>query len=66
MPIPEKLMNESIEFECPTCSHVMAKKGSWVKVIAAFNCDECNARIRIGYMTKLALFEQKSQSMRLS
>ncbi|ESW83530.1 hypothetical protein X769_06190 [Mesorhizobium sp. LSJC268A00] len=39
------------------------KKGSWLKVISNFNCTQCHAKIRIGYMTKLALFEKKRQSM---
>ena len=66
MPISNELKDEYLEFECPNCSHVIVKRGSWVKVISAFNCDHCDARIRIGYMTKLALFDQKMQSMRLS
>ena len=66
MPISEEMMDEYLEFQCPNCSHVMVKKGSWVKVISTFNCDRCDAKIRIGYLTKLALFEQKMQSLRLS
>ena len=66
MPISEKMMDEYLKFECPNCSHVIVKRGSWVKVISAFNCDHCDARIRIGYMTKLALFDQKMQSSNFS
>ena len=44
----------------------MVRKGSWFKVISNFNCDQCDARIRLGYPDKLTLFEQKKRSMNLS
>jgi hypothetical protein len=53
MPISDELRDEYLEFVCPSCSHVMVKKGSWFKVISKFNCDQCDARIRLGYPTKL-------------
>jgi len=65
-PISNELKDEYLEFECPNCSHVMVKKGSWFKVISSFNCDQCDARIRLGYPDKLTLFEQKKRSMNLS
>jgi len=66
MPISNELNHDYLEFECPNCSHVMVKKGSWFKVISNFNCDRCDAKIRLGYPAKLALFEQKRQSMNTS
>lgn len=63
MPISNDMGDEYLELECPNCSHVIIKKGSWLKVISNFNCTQCHAKIRIGYMTKLALFEKKRQSM---
>ena len=49
VPISDELRDEYLEFECPNCSHVMVKKGSWFKVISNFNCDQCDAKIRLGY-----------------
>ncbi|WP_192255674.1 hypothetical protein [Mesorhizobium caraganae] len=63
MPISNELNDEYLEFVCPSCSHVMVKKGSWFKVISKFNCDQCGAKIRLGYPAKVALFEQKRQRM---
>ncbi|ESZ12544.1 hypothetical protein, partial [Mesorhizobium sp. L2C084A000] len=63
VPISNDMGDEYLELECPNCSHVIIKKGSWLKVISNFNCTQCHAKIRIGYMTKLALFEKKRQSM---
>jgi transposase-like protein len=63
MSISDELRDECLEFKCPRCSHVMVKKGSWFKVISNFNCDQCEARIRLGYPAKVALFEEKRQSL---
>jgi hypothetical protein len=31
-------------------------------MISTFNCDQCDAKIRLGYPANLALFEQKGKA----
>ena len=58
MPIPDELQDAELKFECPNCSWPIVRKGSWFKVISNFRCDKCNAKVRIGYPEKLAIFKK--------
>ena len=62
MPISDDMRDEDLEFECPNCGCLIVKKGSWLKVISAFTCSQCETRVRIGYPAKVALFERKKKS----
>ncbi|ARP64352.1 hypothetical protein A9K65_013900 [Mesorhizobium sp. WSM1497] len=63
MAISNALRDEYLEIMCPNCSTVTLKKGSWVKTTSNFTCERCGSRVRIGYLAKVALFEQKMKSM---
>ena len=62
LPISDDMRDEDLEFECPNCGCLIVKKGSWLKVISAFTCTQCETRVRIGYPAKVALFERKKKS----
>jgi hypothetical protein len=62
MPISDDMRDEDLEFECPNCGCLIVEKGSWLKVISAFTCSQCETRVRIGYPAKVALFERKKNS----
>lgn len=58
VPLSDELRDVPIEFQCPACSHPIVRMGSWLKTIAAFRCDGCGDKVRIGYEEKLAIFER--------
>jgi transcription elongation factor Elf1 len=58
MGLGEKLSDVALTFDCPDCSHPTVRKGSALRTIAHINCDGCNAKVRITYPLKLAIFEK--------
>jgi transposase-like protein len=58
MGLAEDLSDVALTFACPDCSHPAVRKGSALKTIAHFRCDGCNAKVRITYPQKLAIFEK--------
>jgi uncharacterized protein YlaI len=57
MTLSAALHSVTITLCCPHCGHSFAKKGSWVKVIRQYVCESCHQRVRMDYLTKVALFE---------
>lgn len=58
MGLAEDLSDVALTFECPDCSHPAVRKGSALRTIAHFRCDGCNAKVRMTYPQKLAIFEK--------
>ncbi|WP_292662902.1 hypothetical protein [Mesorhizobium sp.] len=58
MGLAEDLSDVALTFECPDCSHPAVRKGSALRTIPHFKCDGCNAKVRITYPQKLAIFEK--------
>ncbi|MER8864007.1 hypothetical protein NKI19_09800 [Mesorhizobium sp. M0751] len=58
MGLAEDLSDVALTFECPDCSHPAVRKGSALRAIAHIKCDGCNAKVRITYPQKLAIFEK--------
>lgn len=58
MPLSNELRDVAIEFQCPSCSCPMVRRGSWLKTIAGFKCDSSRSKVRLGYEEKLAIFER--------
>lgn len=58
MGLAEDLSDVALTFECPDCSHPAVRKGSALRTVAHFKCDGCNAKVRITYPQKLAIFEK--------
>jgi transposase-like protein len=56
--LAENLSDVALAFECPYCSHPTVRKGSALRTIAHIRCDGCNAKVRITYPQKLAIFER--------
>ncbi|RWK44418.1 hypothetical protein [Mesorhizobium sp.] len=58
MGLAEDLSDVALTFACPDCSYPAVRKGSALKTIARLRCDGCNAKVRITYPQKLAIFEK--------
>jgi hypothetical protein len=58
MGLAENLSDVALAFECPNCSHPAVRKGSALRTIAHIRCDGCDAKVRITYPQKLAIFEK--------
>jgi transposase-like protein len=58
MGLAEDLFDVALTFACPDCSYPAIRKGSVLKTIAHFRCEGCNAKVRITYPQKLAIFEK--------
>ena len=61
MGLAEDLSDVAIAFDCPDCAHPTVRKGSALRTIAHIRCDGCNAKVRITYPQKLAIFEKHRQ-----
>ncbi len=62
MSISDELRDVSIQYDCPTCRRPIVKTGSWFKSVSTFRCEACGTQVRLGYSTKLALFQSHRQS----
>ena len=58
MGLAEDLSDVALTFDCPVCSHPTVRKGSVLRTIAYIRCDGCNAKVRITYPQKVAIFEK--------
>lgn len=58
MGLAKDLSNVALTFHCPDCSYPAVRKGSALRTIAHFRCHGCNAKVRITYQQKLAIFEK--------
>ncbi|TIX46316.1 MAG: hypothetical protein E5W81_23820 [Mesorhizobium sp.] len=58
MGLAENLSDVALAFECPNCSYPTVRKGSALKTIAHIRCERCDAKVRITYPQKLAIFEK--------
>ena len=58
MGLAEDLSDVALTFDCPECSHPTVRKGSVLRTIAYIRCDGCNAKVRITYPQKVAIFEK--------
>ena len=58
MGLAEDLSDVALAFECQECSHPTARKGSVLRTIAFIRCEGCNAKVRITYPQKVAIFEK--------
>jgi predicted RNA-binding Zn-ribbon protein involved in translation (DUF1610 family) len=60
MPVSDDMRDEDLEFECPNCGCLIIK-GSWLKVISAFTCTQCETRVRIGYPSQSCAFRTEEE-----
>jgi hypothetical protein len=58
MPLSDEFLQVDLRFECPNCSSPIVRKGSWLRVASTVKCEECQAKLRLGYPEKLAIFEK--------
>ena len=58
MGLAGNLSDVALTFGCPDCSHPTVRKGSAIRTIAHIICEGCNAKVRITYLHKLAIFEK--------
>ena len=56
MTLSAALNDVDLELKCHKCNHAFVRKGSWVKVISSFKCENCGGRNRIGYPEKVGIF----------
>ncbi|MDX8523695.1 hypothetical protein RFM68_04170 [Mesorhizobium sp. MSK_1335] len=58
MALSNRLFDQDLTFQCPLCHAGLVKKGSWIKSITTFKCEQCQERVRLPYGDKLAIFER--------
>jgi predicted RNA-binding Zn-ribbon protein involved in translation (DUF1610 family) len=58
MPLPREMRDKLLTFNCPQCGHALTKNGAWFMAKSRFKCAGCGQDVPIGYVDKIALFEQ--------
>jgi predicted RNA-binding Zn-ribbon protein involved in translation (DUF1610 family) len=58
MPLPREMRDKLLTFNCPQCGHALIKNSAWFMAKARFKCAGCGQAVPIGYVDKIALFEQ--------
>lgn len=57
MTLSRDLYDSNITFHCPECKAEVVRKGSWFKSARVYICASCNAKTRLTYGLKLAIFD---------
>jgi hypothetical protein len=57
MPLSRALANVLLTRRCPSCGHMLTKKGSWFRSIGHYRCEGCLEDIPLSYEAKVQLFD---------
>jgi hypothetical protein len=56
MPLPARLSDVDLTFNCPPCGRALVMPGRWFKSVKRFKCKGCQADVRLTYAAKVFLF----------